>query len=1049
MTSPGVYLFPLSYAQQRMWFLDKFVQDGAAYNITGAVRMRGHLDQQMLTDSLCAIALRHETLQTSFREVDGELMQVIDPAAGLQVPLIDLSGLPAVAREAEVQKRAREEARTPFDLEKAPLLRTTLLKLDDAEHVLLVTMHHIISDGWSMGVLMGEMRAYYRAFLHGQPDPLPELPIQYADYADWQKEYLASGVLEDQLSYWKQKLAGPLPVLDLPTDFARPAVQTLKGTFQEFQLSKEVVHSIKALSQREGVSIFMTLLSAFNVFLHRNTGQEDLIVGTPIANRTREEIEGLIGFFVNTLAIRTDLTGEPTFREVLGRVRDAAFEAYAHQDVPFERLVEEVSPERDLSRTPLFQVLFVLQNAPGGTAELPGLTLDTVQVDTGTSKFDLSLYLTEQEEGISGTVEYSTDLFQAETVARMMRHFENLLGAIAADPDAQIAALPLLDEEERTELLTAWNDTAVAYREDALIHQLFEEQTARTPDAVAVEFEAQTLSFRELDTRANLLATALQEQGIGAEHIVGVRMERSLEMMVALLGILKAGAAYLPLDPTYPEERLSFMVEDAGVQVVLTKEEVAAIPQQESVVPPTCPATADNAAYVIYTSGSTGKPKGVLVQHRNVVNFFTGMDARIGCGQGDAMAAVTSIGFDISVLELFWTLTRGCKVILLSETAILTGDLKPGATLLQGTPSLMSMLLANPDARKGLQSLEKILLGGEALPPTLAQEIKGELGARLFNMYGPTEATVWASVHEVQDEQGLIPLGGPIANTTLYILDKRLQPVPIGVAGELHIGGANITRGYLGRDELTAERFLPNPFGAGRLYKTGDLAAWRPDGTLKFLGRLDHQVKLRGFRIELGEIETALAQHPSVREAVVTALDNRVLTAYLVPEGEAPDSGELRHFLQEQLPEYMVPSLYLFLEKLPLTPNGKVDRNALPKPEGDRPELGTAYVAPSTDLEKRIAAIWQETLGVEKVGINDNFFELGGQSILIVNVHRRLTELGFQIAVVQLFQYPTVRTLAQFISGSQEESVVEQGKNRADTRQALRERRQSRANRRK
>ncbi|ARU63606.1 hypothetical protein CBW65_23270 [Tumebacillus avium] len=1049
MTSTGVYLFPLSYAQQRMWFLDKFVQDGAAYNITGAVRMRGSLEPLVLADALAAVARRHETLHTSFREVDGELMQVIDPSAELPVPLIDLSALQGAAQEAEVQKLAGAEARTSFDLQTAPLLRTTLLKLNDTEHVLLLTLHHIIADGWSMGVLMQEMGAYYRAFRNGESDPLPELPIQYADYADWQKEYLASGVLDEQLSYWREKLQGPLPVLDLPTDFARPAVQSLKGTFQEFFLGQDLTDSIKAVSQREGVSLFMTLLAAFNVLLHRYTGQEDLIVGTPIAGRTREEIEGLIGLFINTLAIRADLSGDPTFGEVLARVRDAAFEAYAHQDVPFERLVEELSPARDLSRTPLFQVMFILQNAPSSGADLPGVSMEMVQADSGTSKYDLTLYLTEQEDGIKCTIEYSTDLFQAETAERMMRHFEHLLRAIGTDPAAKIAELPMLYEAERDQLLNEWNQTAVPYREDALIHDLFAEQAVRTPDAVAVEFAGTDLSFGELNARANRLAWYLQEQGIGAEGIVGIRMERSPEMIIALLGVLKAGGAYLPLDPTYPADRLAFMTEDAGVQVVLTRDLVAEVTATGADSAPACPASADSAAYVIFTSGSTGIPKGVLVEHRNVMNFFAGMDEKIGCGAGDSIAAVTSIGFDISVLELFWTLTNGCKVVLHTEADVLGGNLQPGVTLLQCTPSLIGMMLANADARPALQGLEKILLGGEAMPQALAQTIKSELQARLFNMYGPTEATVWAAVHEVTDTSAPIPLGRPIANTELYILDKRLQPVPVGVAGELHIGGAGVTRGYLGREELTAERFIPNPFGTGRLYKTGDLAAWLPNGEVKYFGRLDHQVKLRGFRIELGEIEAALCKHPNVREAVVTAPDNRMLAAYVVSSGTAPTSSDLRVFLQEQLPEYMVPTLFLFLDQLPLMPSGKVDRNALPKPEGDRPELGTAYVAPSTPLEKQIAGIWQEYLNVEKVGVNDNFFELGGQSILVVQIHRRLSELGLELAVVQLFQYPTVKTLAQFISGLNEANVVDSGKNRADTRQSMRERRQARANRRK
>jgi amino acid adenylation domain-containing protein len=793
-------------------------------------------------------------------------------------------------------------------------------------------------------------------------------------------------------------------VLELPTDRPRPPFQTFLGAQKGFVISQGLNESLHLLSRREDVTLFMTLLAAFQTLLLRYSGQDDIAVGSPIANRNRVEVEGMIGFFVNTLVLRTDLRGNPSFRELLGRVREVALGGYAHHHIPFEKLVEELNPERNTSHTTLFQVMLVLQNAFGEVPEFPGLSIEPFAVGTDTAKFDLTLYLREDAGGMRGNWEYNTDLFDGPTIERMIGHFLTLLEGIVVNPDLRLSALPLLTEAERYQLLVEWNDTKRDYPKDKCIHELFEKQVERTPDAIALIFEDQQLTYRELNRRVNQLAHYLRKHGVGPEVLVGICMERSLEMVIGLLGILKAGGAYVPLDPAYPKERLAFMLEDARVPILLTQEgQLSTMPEynghvicldrdceklsRESEVDPVSGVNPGNLAYVIYTSGSTGKPKGVQISHRAVVNFLFSMLKEPGLSENDVLLSVTTLSFDIAALELFLPLITGARTVLVSREMALDGSqllkrLKEGdATVMQATPATWRLLLeAGWHNKIGL----KMLCGGEALPRDLASQLL-ERGESLWNMYGPTETTIWSMVYRIESKASPMLIGRPIANTQIYILDRNFQLVPVGVAGELCIGGEGLARGYLNRPELTAEKFIEDPFSAvtgARLYRTGDLVRYLPDGNIEFLGRIDHQVKIRGFRIELGEIESVLEQHEAVKEAVVMPREDipgeKRLVAYLVPNGkQTPSVSLLRQYLKEKLPDYMVPNAFVMLEKFPLTPNGKVDRKALPSPTGLRPELESNYVAPQAEIDRTIAAIWQEVLRLEKIGIHDNFFQVG------------------------------------------------------------------------
>jgi len=1039
---PEMFALPVSSCQKRLWFLERFQPGNPLYNVPIAVRIEGPLDATALEHAVNQVIQRHEILRTCFDTQNGEPVQVIAPLLSWKLAVVDLGGYPPAGRDAEAKRLTDVEAQRPFDLKQLPLFRAKLLRFSPNEHVLILTWHHIICDGWSLRIFFKELVAFYEGHRANRAVELPDLHIQYADFAVWQRERLKT--IDKQLVWWKKQLGGPLPVLELPADRPRPAVQTYSGAVETLALSAELRDALSRLGRTEETTLFMTLLAAFQTLLHRYTGLEDVLIGSPIAGRNLTETEELIGCFINTLVLRGDLSGNPTFRELLRRVRETAVAAYANEDLPFEKLVEELQPGRDLSHSPLFQVMFALERAPFEDVHWPGLKLTPLGLDSGTAKFDLTLYVTESAEGLTARMEYNTDLFDPTTIRRMLNHLRVLLEGVVAGSDKRLSDLPLLTEAERHQVLIDWNETRSELPPERTIHGLFERQAAETPDAVAVIFGNQQLTYRELDGAANQLARHLQKLGVGPDALVGLCIERSPGMVVGLLGVLKAGGAYLPLDPTYPRERLAFMLEDSGAFALLTQKKLlAALPKhaarkichdsewklisRESAERPPAGTLPEHLAYVIYTSGSTGKPKGVPIPHRAVVNFLNSMRHRPGLTRQDLLLAVTTLSFDIAGLELLLPLTVGARVMLASREEAADGAqlaakiANGGVTVMQATPSTWRMLLDS--GWQGNNSL-RVFCGGEALSADLANRLS-ERCAELWNLYGPTETTIWSTVAKVEPGTGPIVVGRPIANTQTYILDKHLQPVPVGVPGELFIGGNGLARGYLKRPELTAEKFIHHPLSNdadARLYRTGDAARWRTDGSIELLGRLDHQVKLRGFRIELGEIESVLQQAPGVREAVVMVREDvpgdQRLAAYLTTFRQTTVSiNELRTFLHERLPDYMLPSTFVMLDTLPLTPNGKVDRRGLPAPEGHRPDLKAAFVDPGDGVEQTIAAIWQEVLSVAKTGANDNFFDLGGHSLHVVQVQAKLRErLGIDIPVLRLFQYPTIRSLARSLS---------------------------------
>ncbi len=1041
----------LSFAQQRLWFLEQLQPNSALYNIPEASRLVGTLNQAALEQSLQEIIQRHQALRTNFIAVDGEARQIIQTHTDWQVSVVDLQHLPANEQEIAVQQLAQQQALQPFDLATQPLIRATLLVLNEAEHILLVCMHHIVSDDWSMGVFVQELTALYNAYAQGQPTTLPPLPIQYADFALWQRQWLQGDVLQSQLDYWQEHLKEAPALLALPTDRPRGAVQTFAGAHQKFELSPQLTERLAQLSQQQGATLFMTLLAAYDTLLYRYTGQSDILVGTPIANRNRSEIEGLIGFFANTLVMRTDLSANPSFCDLLGRVREVALGAYAHQDLPFEMLVEALQPERNLSHTPLFQVAFILQNTPKSDVEMTGLTISHLSTKNITAKFDLTLAMGNTDAGLVGVWEYNTDLFDAGTIERMAGHFVTLLEAIVANPQERISQLPLLTAVEQQQLLIDWNNTQVYYPADQCIHQLFEEQVERTPDAVAVVFDNKQMTYHELNCRANQLAHYLRSLGVGADVLVGLCVERSLEMLVALLAILKAGGAYVPLDPEYPQERLQFMLEDAQLGVLLIQKQlINKLPQHQ--VRLVClddiwsqidennqdnltgVVTAAHLANVIYTSGSTGKPKGVMVKHTGFVNLSQAQIQTFGVDSDSRILQFASLSFDASIWEIIMALGSGATLYLGTKDS-----LAPGKPLLERLRDYAITHVTLPPSAlfvlppEELPALQTIIVAGEACSPELIKQ--WSVGRNFFNAYGPTETTVCATIGKAtqkgsakcMEDDEKISIGRPIANTQIYILDSHLQPVPIGVPGELHIGGVGLAQGYLNRSELTQEKFIPNPFHNSKfkiqnskLYKTGDLARYLPDGNIEYLGRIDHQVKIRGLRIESGEIEAVLNQHPDVQASCVilredTPGDKRLVAYVVIYSQQIPTTSELRQYLLNHLSLYMMPQAFVILESLPLTPNGKIDRSALPAPDLQSEQKD--YVAPRTPTEEMVAQIWAQVLKVEQVGIDDNFFELGGHSLLATQVISRLQEaLQISLPLRSLFESPTVAQLSEVIS---------------------------------
>ena len=1048
-TQEELLVFPMSFAQQRLWAISRLEPASAVYNVPVFLRLTGSLNVAALQESLTRVVQRHEVLRANFRLRQGKPVQVIRPAGVVTMPLEDLSRLSEAARETEAHRRAAEEIQRPFDLQRDPLVRASLLSLSNNDHVLLLTTHHIVSDGWSIGLLVDELAIVYDNLTAGNVACLPELPIQYTDYAVWQREYMQGPVLEEQLRHWRERLKGASTGTELPSDRTRPAVQTSHGASKSLLVAKPVAVALQELSRREGATVFMTLLAAFKVLLARYTGQDDIIVGSPVAGRTRTETEKLIGFFLNTLILRTDLSGNPSFRELLRRVKEVAMGAYAHQDLPFEKLVEELNPERHASHNPFFQIMFTLQNVPQGTRRFSGLTAESFASINVSAKFDLLVRITEVTEGLRLNFTYNTDLFDEPTIDRLLSHYQNLLRAVIAGPDKHLADLSFLSDAERRCLLSEWNATQTEYPRDVCIPQLFEAQVERTPTAKAVTFDNQSLTYAELNARANQLARHLKKIGIGPEVLVGIYVERSLEMLVGLLGILKAGSAYVPLDPTYPKDRLQFIVHDAQIKFLLTQESLASDAPgagmnlvcldkdwpkisrepQTNLTPQAHP---HNLAYVLYTSGSTGKPKGVQIEHRNVVNFLCTMQERPGINQGDVLLAVTTLSFDIAGLELYLPLTVGAQLVIASRRVAMDGSLlgatiaNSGATVVQATPATWRLLLdAGWQGRPHL----KILCGGEALSRELADQLLSRC-ASLWNMYGPTETTIWSSVYKVRSSGGaLVPIGRPIGNTQMYLLDKQNVPVPVGAVGELYIGGDGVARGYFNRPELTKERFVPDPFSqesGARLYKTGDLARFLPDGNIEFLGRVDDQVKIRGYRIELGEIEAVLRSHPDIHQVVAAARDSvtgdKRLVAYVVPAfGSLPQFDRLRSYLHDQLPDYMLPSAFVVLDKLPLTPNGKVDRRALPEPQELQHDVNT-FVAPRTPLEEQFVQIWERLLDVRPVGVTDNFFHIGGHSLLAIRMLDEVERtIGKKISLATLFSGATIEYLAQIAEGKKEE----------------------------
>jgi amino acid adenylation domain-containing protein len=1030
--------FPLSFAQQRLWFLDQLEPNSAVYNIPDMQQFSGPLNLAALERSMSELIRRHESLRTTFQSIDGEPVQVIAEAQPRKIEVIDLSHLPQGEREAEAQRMARDEGEVPFDLSRGPLFRFRLVKLEEEEHLLLLTMHHIIADGWSLGVLGRELSALYQAFSMDQSSPLEELTIQYADFAVWQRQWLQGETLEKQLAYWREKLGGELPVLDLLTDRPRPPVQTYRGSAEERILSAEVTERLKQVSTENGATLFMTLLAAFNVVLWRYTRQQDILIGSPIANRNRTEIEGIIGFFVNTLVLRSTVNPEMSFREFLAQVRETTLGAYGHQDVPFERLVEELQPERTLNRPPLFQVMLTLQTWE--EMHLDGLEMTSMNTKREVTKFDLSLFLSETEIGLYSWGAYNTDLFDGSTIARLLKHFHTLLEEIAANPDARLSELSLMTTEE-TQQFEQWNQTQSEYERDKCVHQLVELQASRQPNALAVVYEEKQISYGELNRRANRLAHYLRAHGVGLEIRVGVLMERSANWIVALLGILKAGGVYVPLDGSYPAGRLRFMVEDAEIRLLLTESgqprieasEVVFLDQDwewlesESTENPENVTQAEDLAYLMYTSGSTGQPKGVGVPHR-AINRLVRNTNYVKLDESDRVAQISNASFDAATFEIWGALLNGSRVVVLEkETALSPKELKKQLVEHEISAMFLTTALFNQTALSRPEifaSLKYMIFGGDTADPRAVHRVLGEgRPEHLVNAYGPTENTTFTTWYDAQESDigaRMIPIGQPLSNTEVWVLDQQSRMVPVGVPGELCIGGDGLARGYIRRPELTAEKFVPHPYSrnaGARLYRTGDLVRYREDGNIEFLKRMDQQVKVRGFRVELGEIESTLNQYRAVMESIVvdrkdSSGDIRLI-AYFVPEvGVEPTSLELLTFLQEKLPSYMLPSAFIAIKEIPLTPNGKVDRRALPAPE--QIEVSTAgFIAPRTEMEQLVAEIWCEILGITQVGADSNFFDLGGHSLLATRVMNRIRErCGVELPLRVLFEFPTVVSLA-------------------------------------
>jgi amino acid adenylation domain-containing protein len=1052
---PSSNASPLSLAQQRLWTYQQVKPESCAYNEVSAFRLRGVLDIEILLRCLTEIIRRHEILRTRFPVANTDPVQAVDEAGPAKVLIVDLRNWAAADREHEVQRLADVETRRPFDLAQGPLVRMTLLRLDAAENILLIAAHHIVLDGWSIAVFAKELAGLYNAFSAGEPSPLADLPVQYADFALWQRDWLRSQDLSSLTQYWTEQLEGIPPPLQLPMAAARAQTEG-RGERLYFDLEPEITATLRKMAEREGVTLFMILLAVFQVLLHRYSGETDILLGVPVANRRHREIEPLIGFFVNTLTIRSRLSGEPSFRSFLAQVRETVLGASECQDLPFEHVLEAARPARSPGHHPLFQIAFSYRTVAQLPALSARLTMALVKLNRVTAKFDLLLAMEDGPSGVSCHWEYDADLFDAATIRRLSGHYTTLLSSIVAEPECRISALALISEAERRELLETWNETARDYPRECCIHQLIEAQARRTPEATAVVFGTSRLSYRQLDEAAAQLADHLRRLGVGPDVLVGICLERSLEMVVAVLGVLKADGAYVPFDPGYPRQRLAQIWEDARPAVLLTRRDLAAAlpagaaqvlcldaPETPALTPPLAapnPVAPGNLAYVIYTSGSTGRPKGVMVTHRGLVNYLTWCVSRYELSAGTGSLVTSSLAFDATITSLFSPLLVGGKVVLLPEhdeiralaTALRSGEAFSLAKITPGQLDLLGKWLfenAQPVSCDRAIALRKLIVGGEQLmAESTANWRRHAPLTEIVNEYGPTETVVGCCIHGLSPQDatsGAVPIGQPIANVKIHLLDESLEPVPIGITGEIYIGGEGLARGYLGDPELTAAKFIPDPFDpipGARLYRTGDLARRGRDGSMTFSGRRDGQVKMNGVRIELGEIESALLAHPEIGQTVVLAPGDRAtdrrLVAYLVGRrtiGAVSDRA-LRQFLGERLSAQMIPTAFAWLSQLPLNPNGKVDRHALPPPDRGRHPRNGSWDRPSTDLERQIAAIWCDVLGLEEIGTSEVFFELGGHSLLLVAVQVRLQQLvGRPIPIVDLLQHPTIGALADHL----------------------------------
>jgi len=1053
----GLKSAPISYSQERLWLMHQIDPGLRAYNQIYLYRLSGRVSIPALEQALNEILRRHEALRTAIAVENGEPHQVVVPYAPMSLPVVDFSDFPEEEREAKALKFADDEGYKPFDLKRAPLLRIRLLVMGEKRHFLLFNVHHIAFDGWSARIFSTELEHFYKAFLEERAPTLAEPPVQYTDYAIWQREWMAGEVLDKHLAYWKKQLAGELPALDLPLDRPRPPVRKYAGARISALLDPALEDSLRAFCQRERITPFMLLLAAFDVLLFRYTGQEDMIVACPFANRPRPELENLVGYFVNTLPLRTDLSGNPTFRELLARVRKLTLEAFAFQALPLDRLVTEINPDRDPHRSTIFQVQINMHNFPMGKQRPEGSLLTELVVEDPAAPLDLSYEIVDQNDQLRCQFRYDTDLFEEATIRRLLRHYLILLRAALEDPDARVGDLPLLSPEERHQILVEWNNTRTDFPADICVHQLVEAQAVKTPDASAVICDGEQVTYRQLNRRANRLANSLLDRGVGAETLVGIYLPRSINSIVAQLGILKAGGAYLPLDMNYPGERIRFILEEAKPALVITDRSLAdglSLPEEQRLylegdlgggedggeenLP--CRIEPHNLAYVIYTSGSTGRPKGVMIPHRGLINYLVQMAVTYALREGERILAQSSLSFDASGRSTLGPLTFGGCVVMINDAEM--GD--PAALLrtvavhrVTGILSIVPTML-KAMTEMALQTgfcdhnLHLVLVSGEALQAVDARRARQAFGpgVRLFNVYGPTECTMTTTAYpltgELPKHQMVVPIGRPIANTRVYVLDKNLSPVPIGVKGELHIGGMGVGRGYLNRPDLTAEQFIRDPFNSAedeRLYKTGDLARYMPDGSLEFLGRIDTQVKIRGNRVELGEIESVLSQHPAVREAAVILREDMPsgphLVAYLTTQtGIEISDNSLREFLSERLPIYMIPMLFITLPALPLTPNRKIDRRALPYPDV-LPE--TAGIPPRTETERSLVEIWKRILGIEKVGVRDDFFALGGHSLMAVSLFTEIEHrFGVRLPLALLMSNGTIEKLAAFLEGRTE-----------------------------